>query len=126
MAARSGDGGGGKPGGGTSGICSDRGTCGIRPGRCVCDMGFHGAQCELQDCPSRDPASECSGHGVCDSSTGRCTCLSNSTTGMMLWRGDDCDSDVDECRQDADLCAQHRRECINTPGTYYCLSLIHI
>ena len=108
------------PGGGTSGICSDRGTCGILTGRCMCDMGFHGAQCELQDCPSRDPASECSGHGVCDSSTGSCTCLSNSTTGMMLWRGDDCDSDVNECRQDKDLCAQHRRECINTPGTYYC------
>ena len=31
--------------GGTSGICSDRGTCGILTGRCMCDMGFHGAQC---------------------------------------------------------------------------------
>jgi hypothetical protein len=104
----------------SSAICSDQGICGMMTGRCMCDMGFRGPQCEIRDCPTSNPGKACTGHGLCDHTTGSCACFHNQTTGALLWRGDDCARDVDECMEDRDLCSRHARECVNTQGTYYC------
>lgn len=83
--------------------CNDRGTCwpeqhlALRAGReydapwdalkhvgCVCDAGYRGVACELQECPSGpDPLGgygsesgrDCSGRGVCDYVDGVCDCF---------------------------------------------------
>ena len=86
------------------GNCNNRGTCwpekylAEKAGRsynqpwdslkavgCVCDAGFRGTECELQECPSgTDPLDgygseagrDCSGRGLCDFSVGICNCFS--------------------------------------------------
>ena len=103
-----------------SSICSDQGICGMMTGRCMCDMGFSGSQCQIRECPTLNPAKACTGHGICDHVSGACECFRNQTTGALLWRGDDCALDVDECIEDRDLCSRHHRQCVNTQGTYYC------
>eukprot|EP01043_Picozoa_sp_COSAG02_P068423 COSAG02_NODE_11360_length_1740_cov_0.979890_1_plen_139_part_10 len=100
-----------------SSICSDQGICGMMTGRCMCDLGFSGSQCETRDCPTQTPGKACTGHGVCDHVSGSCDCFHNHTTGALLWRGDDCALDVDECMEDRDLCSRHHRECVNTERT---------
>jgi hypothetical protein len=83
--------------------CNYRGTCwperllAVRAGRtyntpwdsnmalgCICDSGYRGASCELQECPSGpDPLNgygneagrDCSGRGLCDFETGTCKCF---------------------------------------------------
>lgn len=51
---------------------------------CVCDVGSHGPDCSLSECPSTDDplggrgASQgkvCSGRGSCDTTTGSCVCF---------------------------------------------------
>eukprot|EP01036_Dinobryon_divergens_P024957 gene24957-33456_t len=51
---------------------------------CLCDKGFRGPACELQECPSgSDPMNgygneqgrDCSGRGTCDYEKGYCTCF---------------------------------------------------
>lgn len=100
--------------------CSNQGICGVMTGRCMCDMGYNGDQCQLRGCPTAIAGKSCSGHGLCDVSSGDCACFHNQTTMDLLWTGDDCDQDVDECRIDRDICSLHNRECVNTPGSYYC------
>merc|ERR1712078_853965 len=52
---------------------------------CVCDAGYRGPSCALQECPSgADPMDgygneagrDCSGRGICDCTTGTCSCFS--------------------------------------------------
>lgn len=66
--------------------CSRRGTCigggGGRVGRCLCTVGFSGADCSLQQC-----AGDCHGHGNCtlDAALERRECRCESG-----WSGRDC------------------------------------
>jgi len=84
--------------------CNDKGTCwpekhlASKAGRlyetpwdhmkhvgCLCDAGYRGPACDLQECPSgSDPLDgygneagrDCSGRGVCDYGAGTCSCFS--------------------------------------------------
>lgn len=51
---------------------------------CLCDMGWRGPDCSLQECPSAaDPLGgygneagrDCSGRGICDYENGLCKCF---------------------------------------------------
>jgi hypothetical protein len=51
---------------------------------CLCDPGYRGPACELQECPTKaDPMNaygneagrDCSGRGICDYEVGVCNCL---------------------------------------------------
>lgn len=51
---------------------------------CVCDIGYRGPACELQECPTEyDPLDgfgneagrDCSGRGICDYTNGTCSCF---------------------------------------------------
>jgi hypothetical protein len=65
--------------------CSGHGVLFPRLSRCLCDPGFRGPACDLQECPSgSDPLDgygneagrECSGRGLCDYTQGTCGCFS--------------------------------------------------
>lgn len=51
---------------------------------CVCDVGSHGPDCSMTECPSTDDplgglgaaqGKTCSGRGLCDTTTGSCNCF---------------------------------------------------
>lgn len=51
---------------------------------CVCDLGYRGPDCSLQECPTGDDVlggyganegRDCSGRGICDYSSGLCKCF---------------------------------------------------
>ena len=56
--------------------CNNQGTCSSLTGQCVCNSGFTGSNCEIEN--SQCSLTKCNGHGNCDSSGG-CTC----TAGWM-------------------------------------------
>merc|ERR1719488_365601 len=78
--------------------CSNKGVCDRKSGECecfenydgiacegcVCDLGFRGPDCSLQECPSgpdvlkgdgNSKGRDCSGRGICDYSAGLCKCF---------------------------------------------------
>jgi len=53
---------------------------------CLCDKGWRGPDCRLQECPSKDDVMgafgakegrDCSGRGTCNYDTGQCECFMN-------------------------------------------------
>merc|ERR1711898_50801 len=76
--------------------CSNQGSCDRKSGECdcfdgyegiacVCDLGFRGPDCSLQECPSgtdilsgmgNTKGRDCSGRGLCDYDSGLCKCFS--------------------------------------------------
>ena len=64
------------------------GTCDFSTGKCNCQDGFEGLQCEKRKCKNN-----CSGHGKC-TQTGKCICDMNfvgEDCGMKMCK-DDCNS----------------------------------
>ena len=48
--------------------CSNRGTCDLTQGICICQFGFTGYACQIVDlCPSESDPYPCNGHGKCQS-----------------------------------------------------------
>lgn len=48
--------------------CSNRGTCDLTQGICICQFGFTGSACQIVDlCPSESDPYPCNGHGKCQS-----------------------------------------------------------
>ncbi|KAG3253692.1 hypothetical protein PI124_g1773 [Phytophthora idaei] len=43
-------------------VCSNRGTCDLTTGMCICDVGFSGLACNRMSCPN-----DCGKHGECQS-----------------------------------------------------------
>ncbi len=89
--------------------CGDHGTCQF-DGRCICDAGFVGAQCEIDidECASVP----CKNDGECEDldDAYRCTCLQGFT-------GERCQTDVDECASQP--CGQNGK-CIDEVDGYSC------
>ena len=89
--------------------CGDHGTCQF-DGRCICEAGFVGAQCEINidECAS----APCKNDGVCEDldDAYRCTCLQG-------FAGERCQTDVDECASQP--CAPHGN-CIDQVDGYSC------
>lgn len=65
---------------------------------CICDKGYRGPRCELQECPSfgdprggfgNEAGRDCSGRGFCDYTTGYCDCFPG-------YHGRGCESIVDD------------------------------
>ena len=54
---------------GAGGICSERGTCDGKTGKCKCKKEFSGTGCRKEGC-----LNDCSGHGKCDGEQGKCVC----------------------------------------------------
>ncbi len=89
--------------------CGDHGTCQF-DGRCICDAGFVGAQCEIDidECASVP----CKNDGGCEDldDAYRCTCLQGFT-------GERCQTDVDEC---ASQPCEPNGKCIDEVDGYSC------
>jgi len=64
--------------------CHFHGVC-IEPGKCQCQSGYKGDECELNDCPD---VNQCSNNGVCVSTN---VCLCNKG-----WDGPRCDLSIRE------------------------------
>merc|ERR1711964_444712 len=55
---------------------------------CICDLGYRGPDCSLQECPSgsdvllgegNETGRDCSGRGVCDFDRGLCQCFTGTS-----------------------------------------------
>ena len=65
-----------------TGICSGHGQC-TASAKCICEIGYTGANCQL-DCPNtKNLKIQCSGHGVCQPNTFNVS--SNTRTQLNDW-----------------------------------------
>ena len=67
--------------------CGQHGTCDINTGLCVCDAGWMGQDCSVEN--PNDPclSVDCGEHGTCNSATGLCTCDEG-------WTGENCTIEI--------------------------------
>ncbi|XP_053387695.1 uncharacterized protein LOC123541782 [Mercenaria mercenaria] len=107
-------------------VCEQQCVNTIGSYRCKCQKGFKGSWNNCSQCTDNTFGENCTEtcncnlansvkvSQTCDTVSGKCQCKAN-------WKGNTCDTDVDECSDGIHICkAEEHKGCHNTPGWYLC------